>query len=671
MSCEISVIYPGLDGEEIILEIPETRRAFGVVSFGSDPTVCFGSAPGMGGFVLDRWEAEEYGILPRHCALLWAGGKFRLEFDRHAGVYLNGSETCARSFCNPFEDGPEFEMRLGLPNANEAGDDLGIAPVFRIRRTDRARRKSSWLSELATRVTWFRKVAMVPFLVSLPALVTAVALLSASFVGWNVWQGQRITEALIRGDISQAMGAELAGSVASIGIVCDEEFTPLGTAWLYEHRQETAAETTKWLVTNLHVVRQMTCAQGTSQQRVLAKFPNTNGVTTNALDIEVRTAPRKHPLHDPFEQERSTSGTSENGQQAIANVYDLAAFPLDDASLSSSLEKRRFLTLSAPSPEKASSFSIETLFTQNVEPGRPVLILSYPTENQPFLYDGVSSEPFQFRTALQSKSNAMSRGIPGDSSNRTPALYSFSAKSAGGMSGSPVIALDRNNDPFIAGIVFAASFVRGPADAASGAPTRLAAGDGTYALDATSLSSISDWPLESESVPADRWQEVKLVWESWADRKSPLDVQRQRFADLNQKVIEKDDNGISDLQLCSASKKVALNRSLRVEEQARGESGRAVKFKFADAAQNTLIVAETQGARGDEALLQLAISTRRNGRKQTSHAVGLNQATYVKPGTAPLAVDITVAGPLKSSVVLTAYEAVADGEDCPTREGWQ
>ncbi|MEL6861291.1 MAG: hypothetical protein AAGL11_05590, partial [Pseudomonadota bacterium] len=665
MSCEISVIYPGLDGEEIILEIPETRRAFGVIGFGSDPTVCFGSAPGMGGFVLDRWEAEEYGILPRHCALLWAGGKFRLEFDRHAGVYLNGSETCARSFCNPFEDGPEFEMRLGLPSSDSAGDDLGIAPVFRVRRTDRARRKSSWWSDLAMRASWFRKVAMVPFLVSLPALVMFVAALASVVIGVNIWQNQRITEALIRGDISQEMGAELAQSVASVGIACDDEFAPLGTAWLYEHRQDGVADPTKWLVTNLHVVRQIndqSCSEGASTRKVLAKFPQRPGVKTNALNVELNTAPRKHPLHDPFEQTRSTSRASPSGQQAVANVYDLAAYPLDTAALASLQNERRFLTLSAPSPGQVSSYSIETLFTQNVEPGRPVLILSYPTENQPFLYDGVSSEPFQFRTALQSKSNAMSRSIPGVSSNRTPALYSFSAKSAGGMSGSPVIAVDQDDEPFIAGIVFAASFVRGPTDAADGAPSRLASGDGTYALDATSLSSISDWPLETEPVPSESLQAVQLVWQSWADRTNPMDERRQQFADLNQKIIAKKDNGISDLRLCSASKEVALNRRLKVDDQARGESGRAIKFQFEDSAQNTLLVAETQGARGNDALLQLAISTRRNGRKQTSHAIGLDQATFVKPGTAPLEVDITVAGPFKSSVVLTAYEAVADGE---------
>ena len=465
MSCEISVIYPGLEGEEKILEIPETRRAFGIVSFGSDPTVCFGSAPGMGGFVLDRWEAEEYGILPRHCALLWAGGKFRLEFDRHAGVYLNGSETCARSFCNPFEDGPEFEMRLGLPNANANGDDLGIAPVFRIRRTDRARRKSSWLSDLAMRMTWFRKVAMVPFLISLPAIVTFVAILTAGLVGWNALQSRQITEALIRGDIPQTVSDQFAQSVASIGVTCDDAFTPYGTAWLYEHHRASARGNTKWLVTNLHVIRQMKqhiCEDQQQAERTIAKFPNRGGDATEAHIVSIDGPAYKHPLHDPFEVYRTRFSVSESGQEAVANVYDLAAFELDDAAFPAEVSRRDFLKLQGDKPETVSVFETNANFTQNLEPGRPVLILSYPTENQPFLAAGVSSEPFQFRATLQSKSNAMSRGIPGASSNRTPALYSFSAKSAGGMSGSPVIAIDRNQNAYVSAIVFSASFVRGP-----------------------------------------------------------------------------------------------------------------------------------------------------------------------------------------------------------------
>lgn len=666
MSCEISVIYPGLEGEEIRLEIPETSRAFGIVSFGSDPTVCFGSAPGMGGFVLDRWEAEEYGILPRHCALLWAGGKFRLEFDRHAGVYLNGSDTCARSFCNPFEDGPEFEMRLGLPSIGQNGTDLGIAPVFRIRRTDRARRKSGWLSALATRFKWFRKAAMIPFLVSLPALVVTVVVMGAAFAGWNMWQGQRITEALIRGDISQAMGARLEPSVASIGVSCGEtDFTPYGTAWLYEHKRATASSPSKWLVTNLHVVRQMaqnTCGDEIATRQLLAKFPNADGGATEALDVPLPTTPHKHPLHDPFEIYRSQFEVSASGQQAVANLYDLAAFRLDGAALDLLDETREFLTLHQDSPVEASSYKIDIHFTQNIEPGRPVLILSYPTENQPFMADGVSSEPFQFRTTLQSKSNAMSRGLPGDSSNRTPALYSFAAKSAGGMSGSPVIALNQAGDPFISAVVFAASFVRGASDGASGLPSRLASGDGTYALDATSLTTIEDWPLETERVAPDRTEEIELVWNGWSESRTPMDEKREQFADLS------DADG---LKVCASSRRVQLNKRLREETRPRGETGRALDFQFLDMAENTLIVAETRNARGEDALLQLAISTRRNNRKQTSHAVGLNQATFLKRGSTPQDVEITVAGPLKSSVVLTAYEAVADSTSCPTRKDWK
>ena len=379
MSCEISVIYPGLDGEERILEIPETRRSYGVINFGSDPTVCFGDAPGMGGVVLDRWEAEEYGILPRHCALLWAGGKFRLEFDRHAGVYLNGSETCARSFCNPFEDGAEFEMRLGLPNTDRHGADLGIAPVFRVRRKDVERRKTDFLNEWAMQSIWIARALKLPFLISLPWLVVAVAVLFlASFV-WDGLQSRRITQALIRADIPEQVGEQFVPSVASIGVMRGERFVPYGTAWLYEHETETGASS-KWLVTNLHVVQQMQiggCSGPAGTRPAVARFPASADGAIASETLALTACPRTHPLYAAFESFRypleSQAGAlvsageddlpANNGQQAVANLYDLAAFEIDANALN---QDRQFLSLGSPSQADLSPFDITPRFTQTV-----------------------------------------------------------------------------------------------------------------------------------------------------------------------------------------------------------------------------------------------------------------------------------------------------------------
>ena len=682
MSCEISVIYPGLEDQIIKLEIPETRRSFGVVSFGSDPSVCFGSAPGMGGFVLDRWEAKEYGILPRHCALLWAGGKFRLEFDRHAGVYLNGSETSARSFCNPFEDGAEFTMRLGMPEQKRGGGSHGIAPVFKIRRNDQAHQKTGLLTSLALRFNLFRKVAMMPFLVRLPALVMFVTVFGAMLATLSYFQSQRINEALIRGDIPQDIGLDLAPSVASIGIVCDEDpnrqFHPYGTAWLYEHAHS-SKNTSKWLVTNFHVVHQMElqeCASGTGQKSRVAIFPGVSG--DKALRVTLDDTPRMHPLYNEFEAYGSVIEKRVEGQQSVANIYDIAAFKLTGGNAAEISPNRTFLKLGAPprslltsamdSPHDTSSFSTTADFTQNIEPGRPVLILSYPTENQPFLADGVSADPFQFRTTLQSKSNAMSRTIPGESSNRTPALYSFSAKSAGGMSGSPVIVLNQNGDPFVSGIVFSASFVRGQATTSGGSPLRLASGDGTYALDTTSLTSITNWPAMTEnatssSAPSDdQIEKIKTVWQSWQNDQAPLDEKRQQFASIN-----------AEHRICAASRTLKLSRQTKVQgsSDVRGETRKPLKFQFSDQAQNTLFMIESRSKNDDEQLLQLAISKHPHGKRQTSQVTGLNQASFLKAGSAPpYEIQISAAGPHKARLVLTVLEAVNAGQPCPNREAW-
>lgn len=678
MSCEISVIYPGLEGAELVLEIPEARRSFGVINFGSDPSVCFGTAPGMGGFVLDRWEAEEYGILPRHCALLWAGGKFRLEFDRHAGVYLNGSDTCARSFCNPFEDGPEFEMRLGLPGTDKSGTELGIAPVFRVRRKDHVRQKSSLLTRLALRWRWFRKVAMVPFLVSLPALVVGVALLAAGFLGWNLWQGQRITEALIRADIPETISRKYVPSVASIGVETERGFRPLGTAWLYEHRKS-SGESSFWLITNQHVAQQMqvaACPGGPQSSSAVARFPRSADGTVSAETLKLPSCAFVHPLFSAFETYRSShaaqggaadgGGAAINGQQAVANLYDLAAFRIDRSDLDPS---REFLRLRAPVTGTISAFDSDAAFTQNLQPGRPVLILSYPTENQPFLADGVSAEPFEFRTRLQSKFNAMSRSIPGNSSNRTPALYSFSARSAGGISGSPVITLDEDGAPFVSAIVFAASFVRGDATSASGASRRLATGDGTYALDATSLSTIEDWGTVPSWQVAERAAKVREVWDTWASDLSPLDENRILFAEANAQVTN--ELGGPALKVCETSRMLDLTNRLEDEMDPRGEYPRPVRLHLSDSAQNTLIVADSR-IRGDaEALIQMMIHEWRRGIKFTNHERGLNQASYLIEKNAGANIEIGIAGPYRSRVTLTVYEAIPQAQDCPTRKGWK
>lgn len=680
MSCEISVIYPGLEHEEIILEIPETRRAFGIVSFGSDPTVCFGSAPGMGGFVLDRWEAEEYGILPRHCALLWAGGKFRLEFDRHAGVYLNGSNTCARSFCNPFEDGNEFTMRLGLPVGDARGSDVGVAPVFKVRRKDKGYRKAGLLTWLSLRSKWFRRVALMPTLVRLPALVMAVATMGVFFLWQNLQQDARITEALIRGDVPIEIGEAYQASVASIGTICPdangERYVPYGTAWLFEHAA-VGVDRTYWLVTNQHVVAPMN-----PNCEWVAKFPSLPGAADSSANLPLQQTYVTHPLFHDFEAFSRGRNADPDGQPTVANLYDIAAFKLSPDDRETLTRKRRFFKLPKKSDRDDSSLDINVSYEPGLEPGRPVLILSYPTENQPFLTSGVSEVPFQFRTSLQSKTNAMSQAISDTLSVRTPSLFSFSAKSAGGMSGSPMIAIDEDDNAFIGGIVFAASFVAVPDTLTDEPQGRLASGDGTYALDAMSLASLPNWAAERRKPLNDEQKEqILLTWASWADAPSAFEKAWRQFsaptppdaANVNADVSAAPVKIGENLALSVCSSWQTLNLSRRVSEAgdvaARGIPESHIRYKFSDGAERLMIVAETPAQTDNGELIQMAILTNINRREVSTEVTGLDQAVYVLTGKLPEDIRISVAGPLNNQVVLTVYEAIP-ADTCPERENW-
>jgi len=83
-----------------------------------------------------------------------------------------------------------------------------------------------------------------------------------------------------------------------------------------------------------------------------------------------------------------------------------------------------------------------------------------------------------------------------------------------------------------------------------------------------------------------------------------------------------------------------------------------------------LLVVESRSKRDDDQLLQLAISTKRNGKRATTQMTGLNQASFLKAGDAQLEAEISAAGPYRSELVLTILEAVDQTQTCPNRETW-
>lgn len=502
----------------------------------------------MGGMEIRPSDAQEWGILPRHCALIWAGGKFRIEFDKRAGVYLNQSQVSAREFCNPFEDGGEvFTMRLGFPSDFEGGTDP-TAPTFEIYRKDLKQTKQSaakrFWNALLLRSSFARWLVGLPWRVSSPAIF----LFSVITALWLLWtansQSQQIAAALERSPISLEVGQNLSPSIGLAGVICprldrSSEFIPKGTAWLYRREKQSwigrilhNTAPRSWVVTNAHVVAQSerhACTDKnevgetivTAAPRPALRFPPLSASAPETVTLTGDINWDIHPLHAAFERYAGNpNGQNPSEQPSKANVYDFAIMELNNAQLSR-LQPRVFLT----PPKSVLDRGISVL------PGQPVATFGYPSENQPFQASGASEAPFEFRSSIQSRSNAVSNMISGAATATEPALYSLVAKSAGGMSGSPVIAMETKNQVVVFGVVFSASFAQDES------LRRIAIGDGTYAID---IQSLEAWLALRETGEASRAELMSTKdaiawWQHWTspsngdDARSLAEIDGQRL----------------------------------------------------------------------------------------------------------------------------------------------
>lgn len=690
--------------QEECLDIPETSRAHGVVSFGSDTTVCFGAAPGAGGFVIEPWEAQEYGILPRHCALMWAGGKFRLEFDRRAGVYLNGSRIGAREFCNPFQDGSEVRLKLGFPDSLNGADPL--APEFIIRREDFTARRPSFLDRLAK----FRPIRwLLQFIYHRPSLVTLfIVAVAAGLLTFRLVQlDTRITASLPHGAIPADLGQKIAPSVAAVGISCSypeldrPTFHSLGTAWLYERPAAGAGQPTRWLVTNAHVAKEIANREcppppnaddrtkdsgeaPAGMKKVVALFPPINessSTDAKGLPLEINGF-TIHPLHAELESHAFTVSPGGQIQPSLANVYDIAAMQID-ADQAIELGDRKYLTLDpavrvdedclkAPTPR----FCLKSL---PILPGRPLLVFGYPVENQPYLGQGVAAQPFEFRTTVQSRTNALSRTLPGPSTEAMPALYAFSARSSGGMSGGPVVASDGADGFFVVGLVFAGTFVSTKvltpkddpqpetdplADDGSSAEgdrsmsfkqetIRTSISDGAFAADIVSLDlllgSMLDKSIETFTVPDGQTE----MWNYWADRTQSLDQNHKAFGERAQ-----------NTPICTFIKaRWKLDKTLPSAGGGalRGETANLVPVRYYGK-QPVLVTARLVSTSGDE-ILQLSVVEKMEGQPDSvTTFYGVNSVSYLPSRT--IEGEIVVAGPLDKDVEIELWTTESADETC-------
>ncbi|HVY90485.1 MAG TPA: hypothetical protein VG942_16580 [Hyphomonadaceae bacterium] len=385
----------------------------------------------------------------RHCTLVYTGAGFRIDFERDTRVFIGDSPTPTLGLSDPFVhsgDSKEIKLRLGMPVAAASGgaasasrnpvfyisrDDAGAAdlknlkpgaqhsndPIERIKEGDRGRRRQAVFAGLLA-------VAMLVIGVGLFALATRVD-------QHEKW--------------AQDMQAGLSQSVGVIGVARIENgrevsFEPTGTGWLC--CADAGKSASPVLITNYHV---WAASSGLVQRtggsaRIVIHFPD--GAAAAPLsdrqivlqDIGAKTEIRSHPLYGAF----ATFLTNNQLADAAPNVYDVISIPIIGSP--KAMEGRPLLSLAQPRGAP-----------QGTE---PVAAIGYPIENLPYALNYDSPVPKFY------PSNIVRRTSPflGPAAHGVPSLLALQAESAGGLSGSPVIAGEKGSF-HVVGLVMQASLM--------------------------------------------------------------------------------------------------------------------------------------------------------------------------------------------------------------------
>lgn len=688
MSCEIYVCFK--DGRpDKKLHLAGLNDSAGMVCFGSDDAFCFLRQDGHPDHIISEQEAEEFGIFPRHCVLLWAGGKFRLDFDRYAKVYLDGQKQAAMDWCNPFEWGQD---QVGLTLGNHWTERVAQSPTFRIVRRDLDRAAFGWSdartdnaldhpTDSIDRVNWNTKTveqlrqsqstAKRRNIFFATILLSALAAL-AFLVSQNT---ERLLEAerAIPFSANENTLAEIAENVGSIGLLWSEDheqpsarshFAPIGTGWIYRKRRD---EAPSWLVTNAHVTQQIlnSQAQGSSRlskhatAKVIARFP-AEGSDTGFDDIELSGVTSDetkrayvHPFFDDFKVEYG---------DAAANVFDVAVYKLNEHE-KTELGQRRGLTVAEEVPieirrawlgvldgKETPLASVESMELT----GLGVLIVGYPVERVPFLSAGVAEEPAAHRSFVTQELNAFSRRWTLERDIELPRLIQFKAQSAGGMSGGPIIRSGQNQKPEVIGMVFAGSYRDDPdGEKLFGQNARVASSDISYGLGISSLENlllhkdgdntrheILDQRLDTVAKPA--WTEAR----SGADRLTLEFLTFEEAADCQIEVLAKHELALK------LSHSVQFDGALA--GQKRGEHRNGYEYYVPDHLNRLMVVARSTHSK--QALIRMSVEERirRTGNWEDqgpAYASRIIDFSNEKPNK----IRINASGPLNETVEIKIY----------------
>ena len=196
----------------------------GVIHFGTD--LSFSCLP------IDP-RARSEGVRRRHCSLVYAGGSFRVDFDRGAGVFFLEDDRARQAvqLSNPFAGARSVRMRLGQPK----GDPGSVNPVFVIERHDpdaissngrdllkatRRRRKSDTIDR-----SEFTYASLWGIFPALAVIVAGILFLGAATASLS----ERTSLLMRRASFSAEVTKATASAVAALTVSTGEEESILGT----------------------------------------------------------------------------------------------------------------------------------------------------------------------------------------------------------------------------------------------------------------------------------------------------------------------------------------------------------------------------------------------------------------------------------------------------------
>lgn len=451
------------------VEVAVEPRPHGIISFGRDAEACTIDIASSCGIE---------GVRYRHCALVFAGGSFRIDFDRDCRVFVSNSildfDPSARpgaklnpihQLHNPFLNADTFYMRLGQPFVVQESrnplirvtkKDADVKERKRFTRKQMARLRRGEMDTIDLVRKTDRNVRRQTLTLGGLAIALGAGLitLAAFFVGLRTLER---AQAELRENVTmlqaqtpaQTWIAETAPSVAQLMIETKSGTQAAGTAWLWcysDNPNACAPDTDKppvYLVTNAHVLNKLQAAARANieeEPMYAAIFPRRH-VSEAPVKIVLEDADMTRFVAHPF-----NSDSTRTQQERRASAYDLAVVRLSAKQNNALGERLRFQIETTRTPREG---DLSLSIGYPVEGSQNASDLEDPTPTANWTRLNRRVTPFYGHISLLGLINdktcdavkaAHEAGTsPGKRSLLMPAYYSLFSTSLGGVSGGPII----------------------------------------------------------------------------------------------------------------------------------------------------------------------------------------------------------------------------------------